>query len=381
MNNIKLIIGCFFFTLAFVSCKDSYNPDLKSSVTSYLVIEGVLNPAAGPTTLSLTRTSKIDSNIIRPEPNAIVTVEGMDNTTRQIPFVGGGTYRSPNLNLIIGNEYRLRIRTTNGKEYLSSYVKARQTPPIDSIGWKRNSEGAHIYVNAHDATNNTRYYLWNFDETWEIRTYYYSSYIYVQNNNTVRDRTATEDVSRCWKYSQSSSIAIGTSERLQSDVIFQSPIHYIVDNDEKLCVRYSMLLRQYAIDKEGYKFYELMKRNTENLGSIFDAQPSEIKGNIQCVTDPQEQVIGYVSIATVEQKRTFIDNADLPGWRMFQDCPTKEVANHPDSLRDAFANGGYSPYGALYSQTTGLLIGYKSSTPPCVDCLTRGGANVKPSYW
>jgi hypothetical protein len=345
------------------------------------VVEGVLNPGAGPTSISLSRTSRIDTNGFRYEPNAIVTVEGKDNTTRPLVFTGGGTYNSPNLNLIMGNEYRLRIRTTNGKEYLSAYVKAKLTPAIDSVGYKRDNEGVHLYVNAHDVTNDTRYYRWDFDETWEIRSYYYSGYIYVPGNNTVRDRTVTEDVSRCWKYSQSSSIALGTSERLQSDVIFQSPINFIVDNDEKLCVRYSVLVRQYALDKEGYKFYELLKRNTENLGSIFDAQPSEIKGNIQCTTDPQEPVIGYVSISTTVQKRVFINNAELPGWRLYEFCPSSKVANHPDSIRAAYANDGLSPYSASYSPVTGLIDGYHSSAPPCVDCLTRRASNVKPSYW
>jgi hypothetical protein len=381
MNKGKLLIGCFLCTLSLFSCKDSYRPDLKSTDTNFLVVEAVLNPGAGGASVMLSRTTKIDSAGYKPELNAIVTVEGRDNTTRSMPSVAPGWYNSPNLNLVIGNEYRLRIRTSNGKEYLSAYVKAKITPPIDSIGWKRNDEGVQLYVDAHDATNNTRYYRWDYDETWEIRSFYYSGYIYVSSNNTVRDRTITEDVSRCWKYGASTSIAVGTSERLQADIISQAPLNFIANNDEKLCVRYSVLLRQYALDKEGYKFFELMKRNTENLGSIFDAQPSEIRGNVQCVTDPQELVIGYVSASTIVQKRMFIDNIDLPGWRLIEYCPEINVANHPDSIRAAFSSGSLSPYSAVYSPVSGFLVAYKSSSAPCVDCLTRRAFNVRPSYW
>jgi hypothetical protein len=381
MNKIKLLIGCFFCMLSFFSCKDSYRPDLKSTDASFLVVEAVLNPGVGGATVVLSRTTKIDSVGFKPELNAIVTVEGRDNTTRSMTSAGTGRYSSANLNLIIGNEYRLRIRTSNGKEYLSAYVKAKITPPIDSIGWKRNDEGVQVYVDAHDATNSTRYYRWDYDETWEIRSYYYSSFIYISGNNTVRDRTITEDVSRCWKYSAATSIAIGTSERLQADIISQAPLTFMREGDEKLCVRYSILLRQYALDKEGYKFFELMKRNTENLGSIFDAQPSEIRGNVQCVTNPQELVIGYVSASTVVQKRVFIDNVDLPGWRLFEYCSDVTVANHPDSLRAAYLAGTLSPYSAVYSPVSGLITRYHSSETPCVDCLSRKGFNVKPSYW
>lgn len=380
MKKIRLWSGLLMLP-AFFSCRESYNPDLKSSATRLLVVEGVLDPGADPTTVLLTRTSDLDNSAFVHEANAIVTVEGKDNTSRALTYAGTGNYRSPGLNLTIGNEYRLRIRTTNGKEYLSAWVQAKQAPAIDSIGWKRNDEGVQIYADAHDPSGNTRYYRWDYDETWEIRTFYYSSFIYIKSNNTVRDRTSTEDVSRCWKYRYSSSIALASSERLQSDIISQAPVNFIASGDERLCVRYSILLRQYALDKAGYEFYELMKRNTENLGSIFDPQPSEIKGNIACVTDPEELVIGYVSASTVAQKRVFISNAALPGWRLFEYCPEIRVANHPDSIRDAFYAGTYAPFSATYSPVTGNIDKYISSTPDCVDCTERGGSTVRPTYW
>jgi Domain of unknown function (DUF4249) len=365
--------------VTFFSCKEAYRPHLKSTTNSYLVVEGVMNAGPGPTTISLTHTSSLDTVLIRPEANALVTVEGKDNTTRQLAYTGGSNYYSPDLHLITGNEYRLRIRTTNGKEYLSAYVKARITPAIDSVGWQRNQEGVSMYANTHDASGDTRYYRWDFNETWEIKSYYYSSFIYVSGANIVRPRTAAENVYTCWKYGSNKSILLASSERLQSDVIFKAPVNFINENDEKLCVRYSILLHQYALDKEGYKFYELMKRNTENLGSVFDAQPTEIKGNITCVTDPSEIVIGYVSASTIEEKRIFISNSELPGWRMDQNCQEDTVANTPDNIRLFFAGGGIVPYSSLIAN--GFIVAYLSSSPTCVDCTSRQGSTTRPSYW
>jgi hypothetical protein len=380
MNKFCILLITFIF-VAFCSCKDAYRPDIKSTTDSYLVVEGVLNAGQGPTNVSLTRTSALDTAIIRPETNATVTVEGKDNTVRSLVYNGGSNYYSPNLNLVTGNEYRLRIRTNNGREYLSTYVKAKVTPAIDSIGWKRNQAGVMIYVNAQDASGDTRYYRWDFNETWEIKSYYHSTYIYVSSTNIVRPRTAAEDVSTCWKYLSSSNIILASSERLQSDFIFEAPIRFINNNDEMLNVRYSILLRQYALDKEGYKFYELMKRNTENLGSVFDPQPSEIKGNLICVGDPSEIVIGYVSASTIVEKRIFISNAELPGWRMHQYCPEERIANNPDSLRFFFGSGSYVPYAPIYSATSSNIEAYSSSVAPCVDCTARQGSTARPSYW
>lgn len=381
MKRTKYCFLCLLLLLAAFSCKESYDPDIVSPSTSYMVVEGVLT-VGGPATIRISRTSKLDSAGFRAELNAQLTVEGKDNSTRSMLHAGNGNYTSPNLNLILNNEYRLRIRTSAGKEYLSEYVKARQTPAIDSIGWKRSDDGLRIYANAHDPSGNTRYYRWDYDETWEIRAYFYSRYIYNRNNNTVRERTPSEEVYTGWKYNFSKNIWLASSARLQPDVIFENSVNFINSGDERLAVRYSILLRQYALDKAGYDFYDLMKRNTESLGTIFDAQPSEIKGNIQCLTNPSEPVIGYISASTITEKRVFISKAELPGWRFQETCPTENVANHPDSLMVGFGGGLLSPIDAIYHpMVPNLIIGYLSSYPNCVDVTKRGASLVRPSYW
>ena len=364
-----LIIGGF-------ACKELYKPALISSPAAYLVIEGVLNAGTGPTGIRLTRTFKLDDTArLKGELNARVSVEGKDNTTRQLIMDGDGIYTSPSLNLVLNNEYRLRIITSNGKEYLSDYTVAKNTPPIDSLGFKQDDKGVKIHVSTHNDSGDTRYYHWDYDETWEIRTYYFSNYKYLNGQIVVRG--PGDYVSTCWKYGISSNILLGSSAHLQSDNIFRAPVAFFSKGDEKLAVRYSILLRQYALDKQGYEFYEIMKKNTESLGTIFDAQPSELKGNIRCTSDPNELVIGYVSASVVEQKRFFIANIQLDNWRFYQDCPEIMVRNNSDSIKAAH-DSGLSFYGTIGSP---FITHYLASTPNCVDCTARGGYLVRPSYW
>ena len=374
MTRIKLLGFLLLIGVAF-SCRDRYEPGLESSSEFYLVVEGVLNAGSGPTDIRLSRTFKLeDTARLQMENNAFVTVEGKDNTTRQLTMNGDGIYSSPDLGLLLGQEYRLRIVTANGKEYLSDYVIAKKTPIIDSVSYRQNDKGLQIFVTTHDNTNNTRYYLWSYDETWELRTYYYSKFKYV--NDTLYERDLNDDVSTCWKYNSSTSIVIGTSASFQTDTIPEAPLIFIGNGDEKLAVRYSILVKQVALDKEGYEFYEMMKKNTESLGTIFDAQPSEIKGNIHSVSDPNEPVIGYISATTIEEKRIFIQSWDLdPRWRFIQYCPSDTVPNHPDSIRYV-ENGGYDIYDALFPPTA-----YLYSFPVCVDCTARGGLLTRPPYW
>jgi hypothetical protein len=378
MARLKIIAGiCFVMILA--GCKEIYKPDIISAPVSYLVVEGVLNAGGGPTTIRLTRTFKLDDSArLRGERNAQVSVEGKDNISRPLSMTGDGVYTSPDLNLAFNEEYRLRIKTTDGKEYESSNITALRTPAIDSLGFHEDNDGVQVYVNSHDGANATRYYRWDFDETWEIRSYYFSQYKF--ENDQVIDRGAADDVSICWKYNSAKNITLGSTISLASDIVYRAPLIFIPRGDEKLAVRYSILVRQYAMDKKGYGYYELMKKNTETLGTIFDAQPSEANGNIECITNPSEPVIGYVTASSIEEKRFFIRNGEVNNWRFFEDCPTNTVPNIPDSIRQAYQSG-QSIFAANFSDFSPRPISYYTSYRPCVECPARGGFLQRPSYW
>jgi hypothetical protein len=377
MKGRKQIIIVIAWLFIGSGCKEVYKPAILSSPESWLVVEGVLNASAAPTSIRLTRTFKLDDTArVRAERNAVVTVEGKDNTTRNLLMTGDGIYTSPDLQLVINNEYRLRIQTANGKEYLSDYVIAKKTPVIDSVGFQREAKGVTIFSNARDESNNTRYYRYEFDETWEIRSFFNSVYKYV--NGMVLHRTPADNVSVCWKHNSSSRIILWSTAALKSDIVYRAPLVFIPNGDERLAVRYSVMVRQYALDKHGYEFYDQMRRNTETLGTVFDAQPSEIRGNIRSVADPTELVIGYVSASTIEEQRYFIERIQVPDWRFMEDCPELVVINDPEEIRRAYEGGG-SIYNAV--SVNGFISHYQISKAECVDCTERGGSVVKPVFW
>ncbi|HET6766397.1 MAG TPA: DUF4249 domain-containing protein, partial [Chitinophagaceae bacterium] len=219
----QVTLSAILIAFSLFGCKELYIPPVDSTTDFFLVVEGNLDPT-GPAKISLTRTFSLDAAAsVTPEINAEVLVEGKDNSTRMLGFSGNGLYTSPSLNLVIGNEYRLRIKTTSGKAYLSDYIKAKITPDIDSISWERIDKGTQIYANTKDPTNSTIYYRWDYDETWEIRSPKSPNIIY--DNGMIRFRIfPQEDVSICWKYRSSTEILLANSTRLQSDIINKAPI-------------------------------------------------------------------------------------------------------------------------------------------------------------
>lgn len=377
MQKILFVLLLF----AVVGCKEKYIPKINETTTNFLVVDGTINSGSGPTFIRISRTTKMNDTIhFLAETGATVSVQGNDNTNFSLADKGAGIYSADQLTLNSNRQYRVRIKTKNGKEYASDFVEVKITPAIDSINWIRNADGVQVYVNTHDAQNKTKYYRWEFEETWEQRSSVIVNYEYIQATNKVVEIIPNAvNIFNCWKTTPSTSLLLGTSAALTNDIIFKQPVTKIENGSEKLDIRYSILVKQYALTKPAYDFYTLMKKNTEQLGDIFGPLPTEITGNVHNLADANEKVIGYVSASTVTEKRIFIDYTQVTGWGYRLECETYTVPNMPDSLLEYF-KFKYRPYEAVKAPPN-QIVAYLGITPQCADCRLRGGTNVKPSFW
>src|SRR5687768_4327414 len=171
MKKLFTCIVCFIIT---IGCKEKYLPDVAFETSGYLVVEGFISSSQQPTSILLTRTTSLyDSVNIVYEDNAIVNIEGESNQTFPLYEKGNGMYISSPLNLNSNEKYRLSIKTRDSKEYVSDFVKVKHTPDIDSISWIREAGGIRLYINTHDAQNASRYYQWDYAETWEVHSTYF----------------------------------------------------------------------------------------------------------------------------------------------------------------------------------------------------------------
>jgi hypothetical protein len=372
----------------FCSCKQVYDPHIEAKTTGLLVVEGFLNSGQGPTTVQLSRSSSLEDTTLKPEFGAAVNVEGDDGSSVLLFSNGNGEYTAAQLTFNNGVKYRLHIRTGDGKEYVSDYTPVKYTPAIDSITWQRENGGLRLYANARDPQNDTKYYQWKYEETWEIHSAYYTSIKYIRDTirtNAVTglawrlpDHNADTTLYKCWSTLNSSTITLGSTEKLASDLVYL-PVQYIEPHSEKLSILYSINLRQYAISHDNYLFLQKMKKNTEQLGTIFDPQPSEISGNMHCLTDSNEIVIGFIEVTQEQVKRIFIYNSQVPDWGYDPDCVQVIIDNNLDSI----AKHGSDLYPTLPQGLDGfggIVKFYATPNKNCMDCTFRG-VHQKPPFW
>lgn len=386
---MKKTILFLFILLAFLGCKEKYISPVISPNTGYLVVDGSINAGLSSTEIILKRTVKLDNPSVVYEAGATVSVIGEDNSIYPLKEAGTGHYLASSLNLNKAKKYRLHILTTDSKVYESDLVEVRNTPAIDSVSWKYDSNGLQLFVNTHDATGLTKYYQWNYTETWEYHSPFLNYFNYLQLNTSSGIKytltyfdpiliTYNSAIYKCWPTENSSSILLGSTVSLTSDKILL-PLNYISKGDVKLSQLYSINTKQYSLSEGRYNYLQKMKKNTEGTGSVFDAQPSELVGNIHCTTNASEPVIGYIDICNIQEYRIFIDNQQVPDWNFVTPCLKTEIPNNIDSITLAHRNF-YPAYAAKYSATGSAILSYYFSTPNCVDC-TFWGTNIKPTFW
>jgi hypothetical protein len=365
------------------NCKEKYTAPVHIPASGYLVVEGFINVGNGSTDFTLTRATGLDSPVVIPEYGAVMEVQSDNGASYPLIEQGNGKY-SVSLAADPGRRYRIHIRTADGKEYQSDFSSSKITPPIDSISWKPANDGVWIYVTTHDPTGNSRYYQWTYEETWEYNSAFISSLKYLGGSDFA-PRPLSEQLHLCYISDVSNTISIGSSEKLREDLMFEYPLEFIpYAGSDKLRQKYSILVKQRVLTKEWYEWDQKVKKNTEQLGSIFDAQPSDITGNIHCLSDPTEPVIGYAGCSSEAQQRIFINHEELPRvyiYTGYEECVIDTVMNKEPDISAYFEGGFTIPLNALYAPTSPRPIAYTGSSNYCVDCRLRGGVLTKPDFW
>jgi len=370
--------------IAMAACKKPFvPPDTLNNSGKYLVIDGVINAGNDSTFIKLSRTKKFENGIvIDHETGAQLQVEGDDNSSYPLVETVPGTYVTAGLNLNSAHKYRLRIKTTNSKEYLSDFVVVKNSPPIDSVGFTAKPSELTIYANTHDATNNTKYYRWEYTEAWEFNSTYESFW------NGTAPRAKEDYVYYCYAKDTSSYIILANTTKLTNDVVYQSPITTIDPSSEKIEIKYSIEVKQYALTSDAYSFWDNLHKNNETNGTIFDSQPSDNQTNYHCLTDPKELVVGYLSVGSVATKRIFINRNQLPQtynpqYAYANGCQI-DTAYYAKNQYGIFTpptsftaiNGLYFPPIPPFGAPTAVTY----STRDCADCTARGVVQPPP-FW
>jgi len=362
-----------------ISCLEPYDPPSVKDNPEFIVVDAFVDVSNGSAKVKLSHTVPLNSTSEpEPEDGATVLLQDESGNDFVLPNYLQGLYETTSINLDPGKKYRLYIRTTANKEYQSDFVPVKTSPEIDSITYHVDGFNVlNIHVNSHDVSRSTRFYKWQYVETFEYQSHYPSNY--VVKDGTVQPRTLEEDIHTCWKTNQSTEILINSTQKVVEDIVSNFTLLKIERTELRITRKYSILVRQTGLTEDAYNYWLNVQKTTESLGGLFDPMPSQVTGNIHSLSDPDEQVIGYFSAGAVTEKRIFIDQDDL------QDHFSQYLVNCPlDTLDLDEVNEMEDPllFSAVYAPGAPVIIGYTTSDIQCIDCRSLGkGVTAKPDFW
>jgi len=363
---IKRSIIVFLLLLSGAGCITKFVPET-GETDEMIVVEGLLTDQEGPNTVIISKSlplGKVSSR--KPLRGCTVRISDDSGNNYLLTEQAPGTYTTYSRGML-GRKYTLEIQADH--LYRSLPVEMKPVPPIDSLFYQKvtiadpgllsqREEGCQIYLNTNDPEGKCKFFRWDYTETWEFRL------PYAMPVNRI-----------CWITLNSPEINIKNTSGLSENKIFRFPLKFVSNKTDRLKVKYSIMVNQYSLNEDEFVYWEKLQNVSEETGGLYDITPSSIPGNIYCVDDPAEKVLGYFSVSAETSRRLFIKENFLGVINLYTDCISDTIyGRNPIQGLDSYI---WILDQDLYALPPFTIVTEKKG---CADCTVRG-STTRPDFW
>lgn len=358
------------------SCIEFFHPDLDSSSGAKYVVDGQVTDQEGYQTVSVSMTSSMekpnfnpvsfcDVNIIDNQGNTFQLKESIKERGFYSVWMGKD-------NIKPGISYQVKIMTPTGVEIVSDFDQLQECPKIDSVYYIRKDyptpdpdktiQGLQFYIDFKINTK-SQFFRWEVIETWEHHAVYPITWYKDANGNFIKyNPYPNYSKFTCWTTEKVKNIFTLSTENVTQSNFTMKPLNYVGNQTQRLTYCYSMLVNQYAVSESAFKYWEVLRKNSEDQGGLYNTQPIRIKGNLRSTANPDLEVLGFFCANSVRSKRIFVlrpTDIDV----LFPSCAPPSIYTD-DHYKIEDDEGKPIPVG-----------------DGCVECYYLSGTTVKPNYW
>lgn len=352
MRIFFLILSLFIFLIS-TSCIEELDV-FQDSVDTF-VVSGELTNVAGQQSVFLSYTTNynttIDYSRIR---GAKVSVKDDLENEYIYKYKEFGEFVLEGFVGEVGRTYQLSILFEDGQQYYSLPEKMLPATEITSLNYERKGNGLEFSASFSDPPNISNYYRWRYTGTYEV----FSPEAYALRDNdsiTLNNRCYNWDVQP--KFANVYSCWVTDYDReylnVDSDFAFEGRFEpekniFTTPVDERFNYGYSLQVSQLSLTKNAFEYWNAIKKQIQNGGTIFETANYQIVGNLRSASNPSEVVLGYFSVAGVATKRIFINQF---------------IGNFEEQLCETNISGCF--------------------LKRCVDCRAYPGnsKNIRPDFW
>jgi hypothetical protein len=322
----KVFLSSFLIGLC-MSCVTPINNFEQISSTKFLTIDATITDQPNISKLNIYKSSDdITNSVFKPISQAKIYYldeKGLIETLTESSVLG--TYLpSKNFKGKVGSTYTLFIETSDGSKYQSSPETMKASPEIDKIftnyelrdnfskGDARRG-GFNVYVDFQDSPTIGDNYQWvwtHYERANTCSNCFFGTYNFRLNtcvinvpptNLTLNYRCNTD----CWNISYSSELNVLSDSYLNGKRITGKQVARVPFDSTS---NYYLQLEQRVITRNAFNYYQDLKIQTQNNGTLFDIPAeTQFSFNIKSVTNPDEKILGIFDVYSVKKKIIYID--------------------------------------------------------------------------
>jgi hypothetical protein len=331
-----LRIYFFIFSLiGLLGCIDTYDVDFDKQ-NNVLVVEGFLtDDYQNPDTIKIQYSRYVDrSTFITPIVSVKASIVAL-GTGKEVSLIEQklGGYLPPNdFRINPSEKYSLRFSLPDGQRFESSSEQIYTTPPILKVYDKFNPNSklsndgkkylsaSEVYLDFKDTPKQKDYYLWRYTHYEKIvhcLTCYASQYDPKTLGCTIKlpnfNRTPYFDyqcAGECYTIAKGAIVNVLSDVVSDGDVIAGRLIAKIPYHNMYGCL---VEIQQMSISQQNYSFYRNLELQSQSTGGLADTPAAAIVGNINNLTNPENKVVGFFGVASIQKKRYWVERKGANG--------------------------------------------------------------------
>lgn len=362
-----------------VSCEEEFRPELEK-YEDLLVVDGLLTNGSKAIEIKLSASSPVYDKKYIPMPGAKLHLTDQNQAITLFSETVPGIYHPDDTSFRgqVGHTYQLHISLANGKSYISDECMLRSSIPIDSVYGIADEAGSdeedhdypglQFYVENHAQTSDTMYYLWRLAQTYKYRSSFNIDYTW---QGELIPYPNPDSLHTCWITTNVGQIIFASTKYLDPTAINRFPLHYVSSDTKLLSIRYSLLVKQLNISENAFDYFRTIEQQNLDQGDLWSKQPVQIRGNIRCVNNAEEPVLGYFIVGGLTEKRIFVNRPELSFY--YTECTPD-----PDLRWLRFEPASSWPIYLDDIMYTGLIV---AQSDACFDCRLDGGSITPPDFW
>ncbi len=371
------------------SCIEPFMPKSINYNESMFIQGSVTDNPEMPPTVKISRTVPVVASDdytpgTKPEyvNGAFVYLYCDDGNEYILEQVGDGIYQLEDATFVgeAGKAYKILI-AYGGEKYESDYETLIESPPIDSITYKvvetkisddgQTVMGYKFYVSTHDDKPTPSFFRWMVDIVYHYKAPFLSNRRWIDNNLF---EMYNYDVQNCWTTEDIGNVFVGNTKDMAENEIIEAPLHFQSQYGDALSHRYCVHVKQMSVSEQCYSFWKDLNTLINQTGGLYEIQPFSLYGNIECTSNPDENVAGIFEVAGVSEEREyFLRPTEFKIFTYKCSLDTMYI-NDENFSWDNYSSGTHIFYDMIEDI-------YLTSDLVCFDCTARGGENVMPSFW